>query len=68
MSSSSNASSNTRSSHSNTIKALIAAALRDYNLLQTDQDRKRFLVENSYLFARDKFGCQILQTKISDEV
>jgi hypothetical protein len=26
------------------------------------------LVENSYLFARDKFGCQILQTKISDEV
>lgn len=60
MSSSSNASSNTRSSQSNKNKALIASAMRDYKLLQTDQDRKRFLVENSYLFARDKLGCQIL--------
>lgn len=54
MSSSSNASSNTRSSQSNKNKALIASAMRDYKLLQTDQDCKRFLVENSYLFARDK--------------
>ena len=60
MSSSSNASSNTRSNRSNTIKTALAAAIRDYNLLMTEQDRKRFLVDKSFLLARDKFGCRIL--------
>jgi hypothetical protein len=37
-------------------------------LLQTENDRRKFLIEKSYLFARDKIGCQILQKKITEEV
>jgi hypothetical protein len=57
MSSSSNASNNTRSSHSSTMKAALATALRDFNLLTSENDRRKFLIEKSYLFARDKIGC-----------
>ena len=57
MSSSSNASNNTRSSHSSTMKAALVTATRDFNLLTSENDRRKFLIEKSYLFARDKIGC-----------
>ena len=67
MSSSSN-SSNSRSIHSNNLKIALANAIRDFNLLATEHDRRRYLIEKSYIFARDKWGCQMLQNKINEEV
>lgn len=50
------------------MKAALATAIQHFNLLATEHDRRKFLVDNSFLFARDKFGCQILQRKITEEV
>jgi len=42
------------------MKAALATAIRDFNLLSTEHDRRKFLIEKSFLFARDKIGCEIL--------
>lgn len=65
---SSSSSSNSRSINSSNFKSALATAIRDFNLLATEHDRRRYLIEKSYIFARDKNGCQMLQNKINEEV
>lgn len=50
------------------MKLVIQQAIRDYNNLFSDEDRREYLVQKSFILARDKTGCQILQKQITEDV
>ena len=64
----SSVSSQKREQHQNNMKLVIEQAIRDYNNLSSENDKRQYLIQKSFLLARDKKGCQMLQNKITEEM